>query len=260
MGNIAITNYFEVCRTGKLSQYYTLYVERLVSGDNFSTSSYYFMQNLSKEEGKAVAKADSIMNKLRRSGVKCYMDVVESPKREYCDLKAFDLPWKKTRKGFTTHPTKLVWEMWRQHKSDLKDAGFSIFKGDLGWIFFFKNTTDEKMAEAFDILQDKFSSKVVTGEYYGEKGERITVMTNIKSIRKFDGYYGPVQAILFETAEGTFFTNYSGQVEFEVGMNLTLTGTIKDHKEYDGVKRTILNRIRADIKETSDEVSIDMKF
>lgn len=39
------------------------------------------------------------------------------------------------------------------------------------------------------------------------------------------------------------FVIYSGALDFEKGDNVILTGTVKNHDEYNDVKQTVLNRI-----------------
>lgn len=256
MSKIIINEAMYVCRTGRLQQFYTLYIERSVINGGFCLNSYRFVQNLSKEEGAAWDKAKKMFDDRKEvltsswGKGKYYLDIdmIDSPKREYCDLKAFGFEWKKTEKGFTTEPDRDFWTIWRKHKTSLKEAGFSVFKDYKGFfVLFFRNTTDEKMVEAFDLLESKVQNQVVTGKYMGEIKERLRdIPAYVERVFTKDSFYGTTQVATFVYGAHTFTTFYSGKTEIKEGSNVMLTGTVKDHKEYDGKKVTILNRIIVD--------------
>lgn len=244
---------YEVCRTGKLNQFYTLYVFRTVVSGTFALETRRFMQNLSIDERQAWKKGVAIYTERKETfsdligDYSASIDMIDSPRRLYCDLKAFGMDWRKTEKGFCTEPTQEFWQMWRQYKTILKEAGFSVFKGDTGsFILFFRNTTDEKMQEAFKILDDKKANQVTTGNYVGELKQRLkNIKVIVKSVFCSSGYYGDSQCATFEDEEGnTYKTFYSGDSKIIKGEFYSLTGTVKKHEERDGVRQTVLNRIK----------------
>lgn len=255
MSDIKTVEYMEVCRTGKLHQFYTLYIHRTVSSGTFFLDSYSFQQNLSLEEDAAWNKAKAMLDDRKECMTKAWgesyfvsMDMVDSPKREYCDLKAFGFEWKKTAKGFMTSPDKAFWTTWRKHKSSLKEAGFSVFKDHFEmFVLFFRNTTEEKMVEAFELMEDKMANQVLTGKYLGEIKERLRdIPAYVERCFTKDSFYGPTQVATFVYGAHTFTTFYSGKTKIIEGSSVMLTGTVKDHKEYDGKKVTMLNRIIVD--------------
>lgn len=244
---------YEVCRTGKLHQFYTLYVYRTVVNGSFALESRRFKQNLSLDETEAWEKGKAIYEERKETFSRLIgdyhatIDMIDSPRKIYCDMKAFGMDWRKTEKGFCTDPTKEFWQMWRQYKSILKEAGFSVFKDDTGsFILFFRNTTDEKMVEAFKILDDKKAAQVTTGEYVGEIKERLKdIKVVVKSVFHTSGYYGDSQVAIFVDEEGnTYKTFYSGNHKIVKDEFCVISGTVKKHEERDGLRQTVLNRVK----------------
>lgn len=83
-------------------------------------------------------------------------------------------------------------------------------------------------------------------EYIGEIKQRLrdikAVYTNCRTV---EGFYGVSLCYTFKVGENilTWFCSGKGiDPEIEVGETVLLTGTVKDHKEYNGVKQTYLNR------------------
>ena len=95
-------------------------------------------------------------------------------------------------------------------------------------------------------------------EYVGNVGEKITVDVSVKGIYSFEthySYYGETSYIYkFEDKNGNIYTwKTAGCLDKKVGNRLvpiqegedcTITGTIKDHKEYKGEKETVLTRVK----------------
>ncbi len=253
MGNVKHIAEYEVCRTGKLSQFYTLFIHRQVTGDGFSILSRSFIQNLAHDEQEAWEKAQEIYNNDKDRMTAAWgdeyfssIDIIDSPKREYCDLKAFGYEWKKTPKGFRTYPDNEFWTLWRQYKTPLKEAGFSVFKGDdLQFILFYRNTTEENMIKAFELLDKKKSEQVIEGEYVGEVKERLRGMrVTVESVYKGSNHWGDFQTAVFIGEGGIKLrTKYGGQKQIEEGSVIDVDATVKDHKVFDGHKVTLVNRI-----------------
>jgi hypothetical protein len=58
--------------------------------------------------------------------------------------------------------------------------------------------------------------------------------------------YGGSQVLTFKDNNDNIYVSfYSGKDDYEDSVNekFILTGTVKDHKEFNGIKQTILNRI-----------------
>ena len=243
-----IENY-EVCRTGKLHQYYTLYIHKTINNHSFFLESYNFIQNLSKNENDAWNKAAEIHDDHKKTminswGMDSYfsqVDMFDSPKREYCDLKAFGYSWKKTEKGFITEPSQDFWNVWREFKSILKDAGFSVFKNDDNiFILFFRNTTQENMINAFNLLDNKKASQITQGNFIGKISDKIkSLPVTVLSSFVGNGFYGPYQMITMKNENGDRLRcKYSGKKVIENGANILINATITEHKIFDGFNTT----------------------
>jgi len=80
-------------------------------------------------------------------------------------------------------------------------------------------------------------------EYLGEIKERLRdLKVTLTSARQIDSYYGPAMIYTFKQGENVLVWFTSSCKDIEVGDNLLLTGTVKDHDEYNGVKQTKLSR------------------
>lgn len=83
-------------------------------------------------------------------------------------------------------------------------------------------------------------------EFIGEIKQRLrdmeVVYTNCRTV---EGYYGISLVYTFKLGDNvlTWFCSGKGiDPDIEIGETVLLTGTVKDHKEYNGVKQTYLNR------------------
>lgn len=247
---------YYVCRTGKLGQFFTLYITRTFTTETFHSESCYFVQNLSHDRDEAIDKAESLMAERKalmdgRCDYKAFLDFSDSKKKEYCDLKAFGINWKKTRKGFVVFLNNLpqskcedIWETWRADKDLLKEAGFSIFKCDDEWALFFRNCPQEEMVEKLSTLKLKKAVKVVKGNFIGEVKDKVDVEATLTKYTVKDGMFGRVQIMTFDVDGNSVVSFYQGKfLAPEVGSKVALKGTVTKHSEFNGVNQTTLNRI-----------------
>ena len=268
---------YHICRTGKLEQFYTLYTTTTVSyGDNFFNQVCSFQQNLSHNEDEAISKVKEMISSSREPD-NTFIDFCDSTKKEYCDLKAFGFKWKKTPKGFMANLNKYYipsyskdddiveaeehnnlvdnfWRTWREKKSIMKEAGFSVFKADDGFKLFFRNCPNEEMYERMSLLENKYE---VQGEFVGGIGERLKdiEVTCEKFIEDEQTHYGynrvettTTLRLWFKTEAGEqIFTKYTGKKyvlkDFDTKGILRLSGTVKSHEVRDFVNTTIINRV-----------------
>lgn len=80
-------------------------------------------------------------------------------------------------------------------------------------------------------------------EYMGEVGERLRNLTAIyKSSRGFEGAYGYTHIHTFERGDNILVWFTTKDLNFEKGQVVDLTGTVKKHEEFRGVKTTQLSR------------------
>jgi hypothetical protein len=84
--------------------------------------------------------------------------------------------------------------------------------------------------------------------YAGSKGEKITVAGTITRLMPFSGSYGytpkTTMLVIVESPEvaAKMFTAASWAWDVNQGDQVTITGTVKDHEEYNGVQQTVLTR------------------
>jgi len=164
-------------------------------------------------------------------------------------------------------------------KDDLKAAGARFYTG-LGWFFteqnapkgYIGNTPAFLYPVAFDDLfqwncfskiasykenalnQLQADIKAVTNaksaaesksEFYGEKGDRIRKeRATFVSQRYFENEWGGKFIYTFKIGDNVFtwFTQSTLADGIQPGDEVELSGTVKEHKEYNGVKQTVLNR------------------
>ncbi len=87
--------------------------------------------------------------------------------------------------------------------------------------------------------------------FAGTIGEKITITGTITRLRPIEGIYGyrpkPSMLIVVDAGEtvAKTFTGASWAWDLEQGQTLTVTGTVKDHEDYQGSKQTVLTRPKA---------------
>jgi hypothetical protein len=83
-------------------------------------------------------------------------------------------------------------------------------------------------------------------EHIGNIGERIKgIKAVITMVRGFYGQFGECFMVLFEDSDGNKFKWFtSTDVDYEIGAEVVVTGTVKKHDAYKGVKQTVLTRCK----------------
>lgn len=80
-------------------------------------------------------------------------------------------------------------------------------------------------------------------KYVGEVKERLRdLKVTLTAARSFDGFYGTSFIYTFAYGENVLVWMTSSCKDVEVGDTLFLTGTVKEHKIYKGIKQTQLSR------------------
>lgn len=101
----------------------------------------------------------------------------------------------------------------------------------------FKNLMKKREQE-----QNREEAKVMS-EYVGNIGERITAeVKDVKLVTSWETVYGWTHLYKFTTPENNTLVWFASKC---IDENVTkIAGTIKDHKEYDGEKQTVLTRCK----------------
>lgn len=81
--------------------------------------------------------------------------------------------------------------------------------------------------------------------FVGTVGERIrNVAVSVQFIKVMAGTFGATTLVKFVDKNGNLFSWFaSGDKQYQVGQNMTITGTVKAHKEYQGTLETQLSRV-----------------
>ena len=80
-------------------------------------------------------------------------------------------------------------------------------------------------------------------EYIGEVKERLRdLKVTLTAVRSFDSFYGTSFIYIFTCGENVLVWMTSSCKDIEVGEEILLTGTVKEHRIYKGVKQTKLSR------------------
>jgi hypothetical protein len=83
-------------------------------------------------------------------------------------------------------------------------------------------------------------------EYIGNVGDKVVLNGMMKLLSSFDTFYGETYLYQIETEKGIakwFASNECSEIP-EEGKLVSIKGTVKEHKEYKGVKETIITRCK----------------
>lgn len=104
--------------------------------------------------------------------------------------------------------------------------------------------TYERMVKERNVMQQR-EKKPVTNEHVGTPGQKITVDVEVIRTRLIDGYYGRVQIVTMNDAEGrTYVWFNNSRNHMDEGQKYHVTGGVKEHSEFNGTKQTVLTRVK----------------
>ena len=155
-------------------------------------------------------------------------------------------------------------------KDSLKDAGFRFSKNLLWHIANIPEGYEDKVVEIAldqvaeigawgegfyrpgartfvdDILKNCRPIEESTSEWLFEEKERFyDYAVVLKSVRGMETRFGYTQLVKFEDANGNILQWWTAvEIKAEVGDQILLTGTVKAHDEYKGVKSTTVTRCK----------------
>lgn len=82
-------------------------------------------------------------------------------------------------------------------------------------------------------------------EYIGNEGEKVNMIVTLDHIAYWESIYGTTYVYTFTDEKGNVIVWKTAKgMAIENGEKITLTGTIKEHSEYKGVKQTVLTRCK----------------
>ena len=99
------------------------------------------------------------------------------------------------------------------------------------------------------IQKRKEASEKKSSSFVGQIGSKISVTVTLKTVRVYDGQYGPITIYNFQDGDGNDMVWFSSNnLELKEGDNYQLVATVKDHKtsdpKYGSRKQTILTRAK----------------
>jgi len=113
----------------------------------------------------------------------------------------------------------------------------------------------EREAEAAaKAKEDAIKAGFAAGVYVGEPKKRFDFTLTLASDHEFEGYYGLTHVYEFADEDGNCIVWMTGNpiecydeesdqwVYAEVGDKIEMKATVKEHKEYKGIKQTMVNR------------------
>lgn len=139
---------------------------------------------------------------------------------------------------------------WYNTKPEQVPAGFSLvsvpFDNLFDWNCYSRKISVKENAKKVADAAKNAAMPKSNSEYIGDIKERLRNLevTFIKS-RDIESYYGISTLYTFKSGENilTWFSSGKGlPQDIAVGDVIHITGTVKDHKVYNGVKQTILTR------------------
>lgn len=96
-------------------------------------------------------------------------------------------------------------------------------------------------------LEEKARVDDSRSEYQGVVGKRQDWTLTVTKVMTFDGYYGTSHMHIMQDDAGNVFVWSSSSYQFEIGDVVTGKGTVKEHKEYRGIKQTVLTRCKFEL-------------
>ena len=97
-------------------------------------------------------------------------------------------------------------------------------------------------------IVDAIIFKPSKSSYIGEIGDRITTTVKIKQVLDFDGNYGTSHMHIMEDENENVFIWTTATKRWEKDTTHTINGTVKDHRNYQNQKQTILTRCKEMVK------------
>ena len=96
------------------------------------------------------------------------------------------------------------------------------------------------------IMQKMLPAEIKDLIYIGEIGEKLKKLpVSLTKHNSFCGRYGLTNIYEFRDEEGNYLVWFTSKIlDFEIGDTVYLDGTIKEHKDYNGIPQTIVTRCK----------------
>lgn len=123
------------------------------------------------------------------------------------------------------------------------EVPFDCEAKELTWEAVSTNGQIKTTLELKALVAEMFRKKS-TSTYQGTVGEKLSVQVKVVRNIKLDGYYGESHMHIFEDADGNTYVWTTAAKNLDVNSEISLAGTVKEHKEYNGVQQTVLTRCK----------------
>ena len=128
-----------------------------------------------------------------------------------------------------------------EHKLEKKRAEFEL---DIELMALRRIASNQKSY----VFKKKFLAEkkvsILNSVYVGNVGERNTFSLVLKFQKRFESFYGDKWLNKFVDQNGNDFVYFGNHMDLEKGEVARIKATIKEHKIYEGVKQTIIQRLK----------------
>lgn len=93
-------------------------------------------------------------------------------------------------------------------------------------------------------ISSKFDDSLQNSQWIGKEKERLDFFVKCIFKKSFDTDYGLKTLVKFNCNGSIIVWFATGEVDFNIGEDYIIKGTVKGHDEYNNVKQTIINRVK----------------
>lgn len=91
---------------------------------------------------------------------------------------------------------------------------------------------------------EKLQEQANKSQYFGNTGDKFMRDFKVENVYGYDSQYGYVYINILKDAEDNIFVWKTTTTALEIGKEITAKATIKEHQEYNGIKQTVLTRLK----------------
>lgn len=219
--------------------YYVSYVAEYIK------QTVYFLSKGKAQEQERISTADAVWNEIHNKELKFENRTVKEISEESKQLANDALEWAISLKDKNDlsdyqHNLQLSCEV---NAVDWRSSGIVA---SLITAYQYEKEMIEK--------KEKIKEERKDSEYFGTVGERQEFTLEVIKKTGFSTQYGWTVLHIFKDQNGNVATWFSSNKEFDEGQTVVLKATIKEHREYDGTKQTVLTRCN-EVKKKKTKVS-----
>lgn len=88
------------------------------------------------------------------------------------------------------------------------------------------------------------ATEMKPSEWQGQVGNMLSLTADVKSMEVIPNQYGETYLYIMTDEQGNIFKWFATQQKLEPGKRYNLRGKVKGHETYEGVKETLITRVR----------------